>query len=364
VPRRLGILVLLAVTACTGSSEAPVAAPTSSATTATASPAPPSAPTAVSAVSEAPPSSVLLVAADPVGNAGLYSLAPRSRHAQLVRDVDSHGDSSITSVSLSAGPTPTICAVWNGQAEPPQGSHLRCYAPGDSLGRIVRSENPLAVAVRGDGRAVAWLEAEANSNTALVVADLAGDVARVRYRAGYAADLPPDGGIPEGVNDVDWLGPRTLALTDVGDSDEGKGLCVLDLDRPRERTAIGFGRCLEPSAAEARRRYDRFEHATALPPGTVLTVERGHRCCDDPLGPPGRAVVVRLSDGAVREVVATPASGRAVVDVTGGPRAVIYVTAGEDEAKGRIVYVRWPGEAHGAAVSGLLELTRDVAAQP
>jgi hypothetical protein len=364
VPRRLGILVLLAVTACTGSSEAPVAAPTSSATTATASPAPPSAPTAVSAVSAAPPSSVLLVAADPVGNAGLYSLAPRSRHAQLVRHLDSHGDWSITSVSLSAGPTPTICAVWNGQAEPPQGSQLRCYAAGDSLGRVVRSENPLAVAVRADGRAVAWLEAEANSNTALVVADLAGDVATVRYRAGYAADLPPDGGIPEGVNDVDWLGPRTLALTDVGDSDEGKGLCVLDLDRPRERTAIGFGRCLEPSAAEARRRYDRFEHATALTPGTVLTVERGHRCCDDPLGPPGRAVVVRLSDGAVLEVVATPASGRAVVDVTGGPRAVIYVTAGEDEAKGRIVYVRWPGEAHGAAVSGLLELTRDVAAQP
>jgi hypothetical protein len=364
VPRRLGIVVLLALTACTGGSKAPVAAPTSAAPSPTASPPPASAPPAVSAAPSVPPSSVLLVAADPVGNAGLYSLAPRSQRAQLMRTLESRGDWSIGSVSLSAGPTPTICAVWVGQAEPSQGRQLRCYAAGDSRGRIIRSENPVAVAVRADGRAVAWIETEPNANSVVVVAYLAGDAATVRSRFRHA-DVPPDGGIPEGVTDVSWLGPRTQALTDVGDSDEGKGLCVLDLDQPRERTAVGFGRCLTPGAADAKAGYDRFEDAALLANGTALTVERGHQCCDDALGPSGRAVVVRLSDGAVLDVVATPAVRRAVVDVTGGARAVVYVTAGEeDEARASLVYVRWPGEAHGARVSGLPELTKYVAAQP
>lgn len=358
--RHVGILALLALTACTGGSGAPAAAPSASAT---ASP-PAAVPSSASAAPSVSASGLLLLAADQVGNAGLYSLAPRKRQARLVRNLQSLGDWSIASASMSAGPRPTICAVWHGQAEPPQGTQLRCYADGDSRGRIVPSDTPVAVAVRPDGRAVAWIESETNSNTAVVVADLAGDVVTVRSRARYAADLPPDGGIPEAVSDVAWLGPRTLGLTDVGDSDEGKGLCVLDLDKPRESKAVGFGRCLTPGAAETKARYDRFEHAAPLADGTVLTVERGHQCCEDVNGPPGRAVVVRLADGAVLDLVATPATGRAVVDVTGGPRAVVYVTKGEDEATGRIVYVRWPGEAHGAPVSGLLELTSEVAAQP
>jgi hypothetical protein len=71
---------------------------------------------------------------------------------------------------------------------------------------------------------------------------------------------------------------------------------------------------------------------------------------------------MRLSDGAVVGVLATPREGRAVVDVSGGSRAVLYTTFADGEP--RVVSLRWAHESHGAPVTGLPAGVRLAAAQP
>jgi hypothetical protein len=140
----------------------------------------------------------------------------------------------------------------------------------------------------------------------------------------------------------------------VGDSGESAGLCVIDLDHPRagREGRAGFGRCLRPRGREVDAGYAYFEDAALVAPGELVVVERAMDCCvEDPSAPAARAVRMRLSDGAVLGVFATPRPGRDVVDVSGGRRAVLYTTAAQ--GKDRVVSVRWAGEAHGAPVTGL-----------
>jgi hypothetical protein len=244
-------------------------------------------------------------------------VAPHAHVAVLVRRLAGPTKNVVEQVSLAAGPTPSVCAVWTRE--------LRCYRSGAVKGRVVSRNPGYGVGIRSDGGAVAWTESEANQ--LLVIADLNGDVTTVRMRERFAKGAPADAGIPESLDDLHWLAPRTLVATSNGDSDEGRGLCVIDLDHPREQEGdgAGLGRCLQPRGAQASLGYAHFEEAALVEPGVVVAVERAPGCCvENPNQPAGRAVRLRLSDGAVLGVFATARAGRDVTDVSGGPRAVLY----------------------------------------
>ena len=304
----------------------------------------------------------MLAVADARGGLALYAVARGDHVATLLRRLDGRRGMTVDSVSLSGGPSPAACAVWRSRpsASTDTTSDLVCYASGATRGRVIQSGETGTVGVRGDGRALAWTEYNSGD---LVIADLAGDVVTVRRRMPYAESAPP-GGYPEGLGEVDWIGPRTLVGTAVGDSDESVGLCVIDLDNPRPEQHVGFGRCVHPKGAEADRGYAHFEQAALVAPGEAVVVERAMGCCsDENPQPPARAVRLRLSDGAVLAVVATPRPGRGVIDVSGGARAVVYTTAVLDNgAKDLSVSLRWAWDAHGAPVTGLpADLTLAVA---
>lgn len=357
------VLCLLLVAACTsnGGTAAPTASPsTPSPTSAAPSPSSSPAPGPPSLVAAVPRGAVVLAAATASGALRLFTLAPGSSAAVPLRTLVGPAHGTVEGVSLSGESGPTVCAVWRPAAGDPEASfELRCYPPGATAGRVVRSDVGLDIGLRADGRAIAWTE----GNQELVVADLARGVATVRTRMRYAPDAP-EGGYPEALGDLDWIGPRTLVGTSVGDSDESAGLCVIDLDHPRQgHRGAGFGRCLHPLGPEAHAGYAHFEQAALVAPGEAVVVERAMGCCfDDEPRPAGRAVRLRLSDGAVLSVFATARPGRDVVDISGGARAVLYTTSAE--GKDPIVSVRWAGQAHGSPVTGLPADTVIAVAQP
>src|SRR4051812_39269181 len=180
MPARILIVLLLAVTACTSGTSSSTPAPTRSAASgAAASPSgTPSSP--VPAASPPPARSVVLAFAGGVGGLALYSLAPGSHAAALVRRLAGPSGMHVAHVSLSGGSQPTVCAVWTVEPGDDRPAELRCYRRGATEGRTVARGHFDGVGVRPDGRAVAWTEQA--SNGVLVVADLAGDVATVRSR--------------------------------------------------------------------------------------------------------------------------------------------------------------------------------------
>ncbi|MDT7571495.1 MAG: hypothetical protein QOE05_1669 [Actinomycetota bacterium] len=355
---RTAACLLLALTACSGGSDpAPRATGATAAPSTPASSAPPAtiAPSAVSSPSPviSPGAKPLVVAvADKKGGLSLYAVPPGEHAAALLRRFEPPAKKVVVAVSLSAAPAATVCAIW--RSEPPSGTpnELICYSPDVYYGERVLSKNASrGVSVRGDGRAVAWTENEANPD--LVVADFDGDVAKERTRLRYAP-APPPGGLPEGLADVDWVGPRRIAVNDVADDDEGKGLCLVDVDKPRAKTAAGFAPCVKPGPAEQRAGYAYFEEAAGVSDTEVLAIERAKDCfCDDLSNVPGaRAVRLRLTDGAVLGVLATPRPGRDVVDISGSDRALLYMTAGKVNYQPTLS-LRWAGEPRGAPLTGL-----------
>jgi hypothetical protein len=304
----------------------------------------------------------MLAVADKRGGLALYSVAAGTHTAALARRLAGPSHHAVTAVSLAGGTSPTVCAIWRRAPGGAAGTPLICYPGGASKGRVVRPEvNELQLGVRADGRALAWTE----GGQYLVIADLAGAVATVRSRMLYADDAP-EGAYPESLDAVDWIGPRTLVGTAGGDSDESVGLCVIDLDDPRPEQHVGFGRCVHPSGPEADHGYAHFEHAALVAPDDAVVIERPQWCCsDENPKPPARAVRLRLSDGVVLGVFATPRPGRDVLDVSGGARAVLYTTGvvGE-ETSDLTVSLRWAGEAHGAPVTGLPDDLLQATAQP
>jgi hypothetical protein len=305
----------------------------------------------------------MVAVADKRGGLALYAVASGTHAAVLVRRLAGPPHDVVSAVSLSTGPSPTVCAIWRPAAAGSKAtSELRCYAPGATMGRVVRRDvNDGELGLRADGQALAWTE----GGQYLVIADLADGVATVRSRMLYA-DQAPEYNYPESLDELDWIGPRTLVGTAGGDSDESIGLCVIDLDHPRSPEHTGFGRCLHPTGAEGDKGYAHFEQAALVSPGEVVVVERGPGCCvENPGVPAARAVRLRLSDGAVVAVIATPRAGRDVVDVSGGERGVLYITGVEGEELTDVaVSLRWAGEAHGAPLTGLPADLTLAAAQP
>ena len=290
----------------------------------------------------------------------LYQLPAGSSRATRWRTLAGPDDRVVQSVSLSAGESPTVCAVWR-EPDGEPAADLLCYEPGSDEGRVVASPGGYgAVAVRPDGRALAW--AGGGFNQTLTVADYEDGVATVRTEERYAAGQPEDAALPAGVGRLDWVTDELLAVQHEGDSDEGLGLCFYDPAVPRARDAMGFGRCVGPDKGEQDAGYYRFEGAAALSGAEVVTVERPRWCCgSEPPGPGARAVRLRPSDGKVLGVVAFPREGRDVTSVSGGPRAVVYVTSADREDA--VVSVRWGVDGPGTPISGL-PAGASVVAQP
>jgi hypothetical protein len=357
---RCALPVLLVLSGCGTSEQDPVVAETPP-----TSPAPGISPAAAQQPVEG---DLVLAVTSPEDGLLLHRVAEGQRTATPYLTLQGPPDSVVKGVSLSGGTSPTVCAVWWPTSDPDDGvrqSELRCYPPGETDGAVVVATQPgHRVGVRPDGGAVAWTEP--GNNQHLVIADLAGGVATERSREPYAPGLPEDfGGLPQGLDDLDWLDGRTLAVTDVGDSDEGKGLCVVDLDDPRAGERSGFGRCLTPGTEEQQAGFAHFAEAVSLSPGEVLTVMRPSTCCLEGAQTPGaRAVRIDLTDGEVLEVVAFPREGRDVVDISGGPRAVAYATAESGSGQDRSYSLRWSGEQRGAPLTGLPSDATLVVAQP
>jgi hypothetical protein len=353
------VCLLLALTACTGQGSTPNRAASPSALP-TAAPSGMLDRTSATSSPNPTPTPLVLAVADSGPGLALYSLAPAAHSAVLLRRLAIPPDTTPAAISLSGGTRPTVCVVFEAIMDHP--NELWCYPAGASQGRLVTRNVSYAVAVRDDGRALAWTDRAQNQG--LVLADLAGAVATVRSRQSYDRDAPADRGVPESLDALSWLGPATLAGTSGGDSDEGRGLCVIDVNHPRGHEGQGFGRCLHPTGKESDLGYAHFELAALVRPGVVATKERIMDCCTDaPTVPAARAVEVRIVDGTVIGVVATPRAGRDVIDISGGPRALVYTTGvnGRSEIS---VSVRWAGEAHGVPITGLPRFVHRVVAQP
>src|SRR5688500_3218931 len=115
MPARRVFPLLLLLAACGGAD--PAAAP--------ASPSPsPSATTSAGAL--------LLAVSTPQG-LSLHALDPRTNEAQRLHDLIGPSGFVVQSASLSAGTSPTTCAVWRPTAGTEE-SQLHCYAPGADEG--------------------------------------------------------------------------------------------------------------------------------------------------------------------------------------------------------------------------------------
>lgn len=346
------LLVTGLLAGCTGSAPtAPTTAPSPAANpsaVASLSATPPTA--ATPAPSTASPSDVVLAVAGET-DVTLYRLRGGGVRAERVRGLaPPTGASGVFDVSLSAGPTPVTCAVWRLGADV-EAFELRCYDWGDSTGRPVRGadRNTTALAVRADGRALAWADGSLNS-TLRVGRLVDGQVTDVKSYVGDPGK--PPGNDPNrsfsgrGPAGLAWAGPDALAISVGGESDEGSGL-------RRFVPGVTQGGWLyrdDVPAPALDRVYDGVSSATST---TAWALERAQGVVDSDEVAPTRAVEVALPSGRVTRVISEPAEGRHVVSVSGGVRALVYVTQPRDAETDPRVYVRYPGEPRGTRVSGL-----------
>ena len=348
MPRRLAPLLLLAlITACTD--PAPVAqSPVPSPTSVAPSPSP-----SVTPPRPSPPAAGDVVLAVGGGTKlALYRLRAGSTKAERVRTlVPPQPQINLYGVSLSAGPTPTTCAVWHFGPEGGKRFELRCYGWGDGEGAAVKGAGTdvRTAGISADGRRLAWANNELNPM--LRVGRLAdGQVSDVKAYVGDPK-LPP-GNDPQksfsgrGAAGIAWAGQDALAITVGGESDEGSGLRRF----VPGATQGGWLYREDVPSPTATRVYDGVRSATST---TAWALERLQGVVVDDDAPPQRAVEISLPTGRLKRVISEPAEGRYVAEVSGGSRAVVYATAALEADKERRVYVRWSGQARGAVVSGL-----------
>jgi hypothetical protein len=106
------------------------------------------------------------------------------------------------------------------------------------------------------------------------------------------------------------------------------------------------------SSADRRRGYYVYDGVRTATSTTAWAIERP-TWMDENAPVAKRAVEIELPSGRVTQVVSEPAEGRDVVEVSGGPRAVVYVTESSTLPRDRRVYVRYPDQSRGTQVSGL-----------
>ena len=313
---------------------------------------------------------LVLATTSATGALELFSVRPGQRDVQRVRRLDAPSPAArVISASLSAGSNPTVCAVWRLDPKPEPtttdiSSSLTCYAPGSPTGvkvDVARAE-PVNVAVRADGRAVAWSTFADEANGRIDVASL--DGVRINEVRSFLADPTRPEGSGEAsftgrsVGYLAWLGDDELGVSQGNQSDDDSGLTRFDV---APGSSTGWARAPHIRVA---RSVDSIFDVVVSPPvdGAVLAVDRPYWLLEeDELAkrPAPRAVRVDLRTGQVRDVVAFPAAGREVTSVSGGARGVLYVTqerdSRRDDLRDRqvVVSVRYPDEARGQPLTGL-----------
>ena len=352
--RRLApLLVVAALASCTDAS--PVARAPSPSPSASPSPAAPVTPPRPSPAAAGD----VVLAVGSADRLSLYRLRSKSFRAELVRPLARpRNAANVFDVSLSAGPTPVTCVLWQLLAD--AGFEVRCYDWGDSTGVAVRAADAktTALALSADGRALAWASSDLNP-TLRVGRFVDGQAKDVKAYVGDPK-LPP-GNDPaksfsgRGTAGLAWAGPAALAVNVSGESDEGSGL-------RRFHPGVTQGGWLyreDIAPPTLGRVYDGVCSATST---TAWALDRAQGVYDVNAVAPTRAVEISLPSGRLKRVISEPAEGRDVVAVSGGVRAVVYVTAAQDAGKDRRVYVRYPGAARGTVIEGLPDSRLVVAA--
>lgn len=315
---------------------------------------------------------VVLAVARASGPLTLYRLAPGSRTATRLRELEGPSAETAIDISLSAGAEPTVCATWTpGLGASRDGldfvSKLLCYAPGRRFGTevTVEGDDPVNVAVRPDGRAVAWSTYAPEENGRIDVGRL--DGAAVSEVRGFLYDPSrpegPSSFTGASVASLGWLDDDELAIGQSNQSDDGSGLRRFSV-AAGQKGGWGDADVVEPLEAEQARGYAVYDSVVGpAEDGSVLAVQRGYGLAQDDDPPAGRAVRMELATGKVLEVVAFPREGRHVAAVSGSRRAALYVTRADDGTD-TVVSVRHRGESRGAPVRGLPSDVDLAVAQP
>ena len=270
---------------------------------------------------------------------------------------------SVRGFTLSAGPSPDVCATWVSESE--ESVVLRCGSWGDLAGAQVPTQHePADVSLRADGARLAWTEDSRDPETylqELVVAsyrhgEVSGAQRYVTSGTGPEGRLAVDCG--EQVFQPVWAGEDALL---------GEGPGMNDLPGFQYRIELGERRptCTQVPEPDHAGRDGRYFTSPSWSDGRSFLAIEGEWCeleCPAGRAPsPRRAVRVDLTTGRLIEVIATPADGRRVRSVTGGEHGFVYVTEGSHDTR---VYLRWPGERRGTRVTGLPADALHLRAQP
>lgn len=322
---RLALLSLLLATACTG--DAPAAKPAAS--------------------SSARPSAPPVIVAMDRGSFGvlLYSVG-QERKARLVETISpALQGGTPDEVSLSAGARPLTCLVWRDSAGVGnQGSQVWCYPFGGTKGwRVPDTGFPTgSIKLRPDGKALMWVSGldEMGDQQELVVAALSAGGASgvVRHPLSNVSAHGHKIACSNELTRIAWVDDTRILISCLHEDREGSDVLLQSLSGGATSVSLDE----EPP-------YTSFEFSSA-DATSALAIQTGD-CrphCDTTVAP-SRAVRFDLRTGKVISVIARALSGRFVQSVSGGPRALLYVTSDDED---RRVYVKLPGESKGVLVTG------------
>lgn len=257
-------------------------------------------------------------------------------------------------VTLSGGPAPRACVVWDDGHK----DELRCYDAGRTTGTVVpdpTGKGWASVSLSSSGSSLAWTAPGAKDQPDLVVATL--DGARLgpvtRIPALDPGETPSEA--PLQCCNLAWSGEDVLLVSYAYDDDVNGELARVPISG--RRSGWTHATLLD---GEDRTWPITFGGTSSTDRGRVLVAQEGFV---DPDGTDVfRAVELDARTGAVLGVVADAAKGRSVTRVSGGARGVLYRTEGfNGDAR---TYWRAPGQVKGALLQGLPKDVLDVVAQP
>ena len=332
-------------------------------TSGTASPAAHVSPSAVVSPAASPPTQALVVAVTRNDHPGvwLYRVgADRvARHLSTIAPPRGRFFSTY-GLSLSAGQRPDVCVIWTGDEPEGDGDGEEatyCYPASQPVGHRIPVEGQVdELALDATGTRLFWSTSDAESGATAKGFVAAYSAGRVSAERSFALDCS------NYLLAALWDGRDRLVLhCTSGDSDD-PGFLALQGISP----SLGpLTKIPEPSHVGAG--YNTFVHPGGVSAGGVLALE-GQQCdLSCPGGGTGlasRAVRLDVRTGRVLEVIATPARGRSLWNVTGGPHGFVYVTISNGPRVDMRAYVRWPGERHGTPITGLPSDVEEVVAQP
>lgn len=269
--------------------------------------------------------------------------------AHVVRGLDqpdSGAPFEVHDATLSAGPHPTACLLWSAQHD----RRVLCYPFGSSKGTPVAAADPArdsqpdeigAIAISSDGTRFAWVDVPQDQAQPEHVRT--GTLGRSGLVTGRVVSVE-DTECANYVVSLAWRGDG-LVLECNGENDAAGGYASLPVH--------GKGAYLDEHHPDP---YNEYRGQLSVQGSSAIGIENEYceiTCEDGKPSAPFRAVRWDLTTGRVRDVLVTPAPGRSVVAVWGGPDGLVYETEGTND---RRLYVRMPGQRVGTRVTGVKEI--------